>query len=90
MSKSQLQHVFFSCSLKTWQKCELDDKPVLILSVFDIIHLVSQFPADQSAEVDSVPSPGVSNPFPPVWSCKWDVLGNGSGPKEGKTPGEMT
>lgn len=44
----------------------LDDKLGLILSVFDIIHLKSLFPADPGTEADSVPTPRVSGSFPVV------------------------
>ena len=75
---------------KPGRNMSLDDKLVLIISVFDLLHLASRFPADRGAEADSVPTPGVSGSFPAVYSHKWDVLGNGSCPKAEKTPGKMT
>lgn len=41
----------------------LHDKLVLILSVFDIVHLASWFPVDQGAEADSVLNQVVSGFF---------------------------
>lgn len=51
---------------KPGRNMSLDDKLGLILSVFDIIHLKSLFPADPGTEADSVPTPRVSGSFPVV------------------------
>ena len=48
---------------KPGRNMSLDDKLVLILSVFDIVHLASWFPADRGAEADSVHTPRVSGSF---------------------------
>lgn len=48
---------------KAGRNMSLDDELGLILSVFDIIHLESLFPADPGTETDSVPTPGVSGSF---------------------------
>lgn len=48
---------------KPGRNMSMNDKLVLILSVFDIAHLVSWFPADRGAEADSVPTQVVSGSF---------------------------